>query len=68
MLQGIHPSIRGEVWEFLLGCYDTKSTFNEREQIRQRRRYTAALCSSFSCTSPTIHKIHLVLAALSGLV
>ncbi|KAF8391501.1 hypothetical protein HHK36_023806 [Tetracentron sinense] len=36
---GIHPSIRGEVWEFLLGCYDPKSTFDERDQIRQRRRY-----------------------------
>eukprot|EP00257_Ricinus_communis_P018376 XP_015577086.1 TBC1 domain family member 15 isoform X1 [Ricinus communis] len=35
---GIHPSIRGEVWEFLLGCYDPKSTFDEREQIRQCRR------------------------------
>ncbi|CAO2833505.1 unnamed protein product [Amaranthus hypochondriacus] len=35
---GIHPSIRGEVWEFLLGCYDPKSTFDERSQIRQRRR------------------------------
>ncbi|XP_059662519.1 rab GTPase-activating protein 22-like [Cornus florida] len=35
---GIHPSIRGEVWEFLLGCYDPKSTFDERERIRQRRR------------------------------
>ncbi|POO00435.1 Rab-GTPase-TBC domain containing protein [Trema orientale] len=35
---GVHPSIRGEVWEFLLGCYDPKSTFEEREQIRQRRR------------------------------
>ncbi|CAH9107909.1 unnamed protein product [Cuscuta epithymum] len=35
---GIHPSIRGEVWEFLLGCYDPKSTFGERHQLRQRRR------------------------------
>lgn len=35
---GIHPSIRGEVWEFLLGCYDPNSTFEEREQLRQRRR------------------------------
>ncbi|GLU23576.1 hypothetical protein SLE2022_395690 [Rubroshorea leprosula] len=35
---GIHPSIRGEVWEFLLSCYEPKSTFEEREQIRQRRR------------------------------
>ncbi|XP_011095343.1 TBC1 domain family member 15 isoform X1 [Sesamum indicum] len=39
---GIHPSIRGEVWEFLLGCYDPKSTFEEREQIRQRRRISYA--------------------------
>ncbi|KAK9212581.1 hypothetical protein WN943_001963 [Citrus x changshan-huyou] len=35
---GIHPSIRGEVWEFLLGCCEPKSTFDEREEIRQRRR------------------------------
>ncbi|KAG8365047.1 hypothetical protein BUALT_Bualt18G0062400 [Buddleja alternifolia] len=35
---GIHPSIRGAVWEFLLGCYDPKSTFDERDEIRQRRR------------------------------
>ncbi|KAL0353603.1 UNVERIFIED_CONTAM: GTPase-activating protein gyp7 [Sesamum angustifolium] len=39
---GIHPSIRGEVWEFLLGCYDPKSTFEERDQIRQRRRVSYA--------------------------
>lgn len=35
---GVHPTIRGEVWEFLLGCFDPGSTFDEREQIRQRRR------------------------------
>ncbi|GAB2284654.1 hypothetical protein Dimus_019106 [Dionaea muscipula] len=35
---GVHPSIRGEVWEFLLGCYDQESTFEEREQIREKRR------------------------------
>ncbi|KAL2247597.1 small G protein signaling modulator 1-like [Sesamum indicum] len=35
---GIHPSIRGEVWEFLLGCYDPKSTYEEREEIREQRR------------------------------
>ncbi|KAF7833869.1 TBC1 domain family member 15-like [Senna tora] len=35
---GIHPTIRGEVWEFLLGCYDPNSSSEEREQIRQRRR------------------------------
>ncbi|KHN36718.1 TBC1 domain family member 15 [Glycine soja] len=37
-IRGVHPSIKGEVWEFLLGCYDPKSTFEERYQIRQRRR------------------------------
>ncbi|KAL5071936.1 hypothetical protein RYX36_022823 [Vicia faba] len=36
--QGIHPSIRGEIWEFLLSYYETKSTIEEREEIRQRRR------------------------------
>ncbi|XP_042515533.1 GTPase-activating protein gyp7-like isoform X2 [Macadamia integrifolia] len=35
---GIHPSIKGAVWEFLLGCYDPNSTFDERSQLRQRRR------------------------------
>ncbi|ERM93697.1 hypothetical protein AMTR_s00004p00218000 [Amborella trichopoda] len=35
---GIHPSIRGEVWEFLLGCFDPKSTFEERDHLRQHRR------------------------------
>ncbi|GKB16943.1 Rab-GTPase-TBC domain-containing protein, partial [Tanacetum coccineum] len=35
---GIHPPIRGHVWEFQLGCYDPKSTFDEREHIRQRQR------------------------------
>uniref|UniRef100_A0A0D9XTN5 Rab-GAP TBC domain-containing protein n=1 Tax=Leersia perrieri TaxID=77586 RepID=A0A0D9XTN5_9ORYZ len=34
---GVHPTIRGEVWEFLLGCFDPGSTFDEREQIRQKR-------------------------------
>ncbi|RLN39407.1 TBC1 domain family member 15-like [Panicum miliaceum] len=35
---GVHPAIRGEVWEFLLGCYDPGSTFDERDQVRHRRR------------------------------
>ncbi|KAG2533642.1 hypothetical protein PVAP13_9NG016251 [Panicum virgatum] len=35
---GVHPAIRGEVWEFLLGCYDPGSTFDERDQIRHRRK------------------------------
>ncbi|KAL6909621.1 hypothetical protein ACP4OV_001902 [Aristida adscensionis] len=35
---GVHPAIRGEVWEFLLGCFDPGSTFDEREHIRHTRR------------------------------
>ncbi|XP_058094633.1 rab GTPase-activating protein 22-like isoform X1 [Magnolia sinica] len=35
---GVHPSIKGVVWEFLLGCYDPKSTFDERGELRLRRR------------------------------
>ncbi|KAJ4726924.1 TBC1 domain family member 15 [Melia azedarach] len=35
---GIHPSIKGLVWEFLLGCFDPDSTFEERNQLRQQRR------------------------------
>ncbi|KAF7069742.1 hypothetical protein CFC21_075326 [Triticum aestivum] len=35
---GVHPAIRGEVWEFLLGCFDPESTFDDRDHIRQARR------------------------------
>ncbi|XP_074268617.1 uncharacterized protein LOC141591988 isoform X1 [Silene latifolia] len=35
---GVHPSVRGAVWEFLLGCYDPNSTFDDRSLLRQRRR------------------------------
>ncbi|XP_048233007.1 TBC1 domain family member 15 isoform X3 [Ricinus communis] len=35
---GVHPTIKGLVWEFLLGCYDPNSTFEERNQLRQNRR------------------------------
>ncbi|KAL5702350.1 hypothetical protein ACHQM5_027578 [Ranunculus cassubicifolius] len=35
---GIHPSIRGVVWEFLLGCYDPDSTYGDRDELKQRRR------------------------------
>ncbi|KAM6592176.1 hypothetical protein CsatA_014781 [Cannabis sativa] len=35
---GVHPSIKGAVWEFLLGCYDPNSTFEERSILKQRRR------------------------------
>nr|KAJ0187310.1 hypothetical protein LSAT_V11C900493970 [Lactuca sativa] len=37
-IKGIHPTIRGEVWEFLLGCFDPKSTYEERKEIRLTRR------------------------------
>ncbi|BAF28536.1 Os11g0587500 [Oryza sativa Japonica Group] len=40
---GVHPTIRGEVWEFLLGCFDPGSTFDEREQIREKRRIQYAI-------------------------
>lgn len=35
---GVHPLIKGVVWEFLLGCFDPNSTFEERSQLRERRR------------------------------
>ncbi|KAL3647718.1 hypothetical protein CASFOL_008686 [Castilleja foliolosa] len=35
---GIHPTIKGAVWEFLLGCYDPNSTYDERNEIREQRR------------------------------
>ncbi|XP_072980813.1 rab GTPase-activating protein 22 isoform X1 [Typha angustifolia] len=35
---GVHPTIKGVVWEFLLGCYDPKSTFQERTNLREHRR------------------------------
>lgn len=35
---GVHPSIKGVVWEFLLGCYDPNSNYEERNILRQHRR------------------------------
>ncbi|BBH10167.1 Ypt/Rab-GAP domain of gyp1p superfamily protein [Prunus dulcis] len=35
---GVHPAIKGVVWEFLLGCFDPNSTFDDRNQLRQGRR------------------------------
>nr|GMD69058.1 TBC1 domain family member 15-like isoform X2 [Ipomoea batatas]GMD71127.1 TBC1 domain family member 15-like isoform X2 [Ipomoea batatas]GMD73076.1 TBC1 domain family member 15-like isoform X2 [Ipomoea batatas] len=35
---GIHPSIKAAVWEFLLGCFDPSSTFEERNELKQQRR------------------------------
>ncbi|KAI4384863.1 hypothetical protein MLD38_002960 [Melastoma candidum] len=35
---GIHPCIRQEVWPFLLGVYDLKSSKEERDEIRTQNR------------------------------
>ncbi|KAL0725034.1 hypothetical protein Bca4012_039633 [Brassica carinata] len=35
---GVDPSIRPEVWLFLLGVYDLKSTDEERDSIRQQKQ------------------------------
>lgn len=37
----MHPTIRGEVWGFLLGCFNPGSTFDGRDQIREQRRSIA---------------------------
>lgn len=33
-------SIRAEVWEFLLGCYELGTTLAYRELVRQARRFS----------------------------
>ncbi|KAF4362454.1 hypothetical protein G4B88_016037 [Cannabis sativa] len=38
ILGGVDPSIRPEVWEFLLGCYTLGSTADYRRQLRAARR------------------------------
>ncbi|KAK4254827.1 hypothetical protein QN277_007914 [Acacia crassicarpa] len=38
VLGGIDPSIRPEVWEFLLGCYALGSTAEYRRRLREARR------------------------------
>nr|GEX84386.1 hypothetical protein [Tanacetum cinerariifolium] len=40
MLGGVDPSIRPEVWEFLLGCYTLSSTADYRRRLRTARRVT----------------------------
>ncbi|XP_006283370.2 small G protein signaling modulator 1 [Capsella rubella] len=35
---GVHPSIRPEVWPFLLGVFDLNSTKEERDSIRQLKQ------------------------------
>ncbi|QCE09099.1 gem associated protein 8 [Vigna unguiculata] len=38
VLGGVDPSIRPEVWEFLLGCYTLSSTAEYRRRLRAARR------------------------------
>ncbi|KAK2983951.1 hypothetical protein RJ640_002896 [Escallonia rubra] len=38
VLGGVDPSIRPEVWEFLLGCYSLSSTADYRRELRTARR------------------------------
>lgn len=38
VLGGVDPSIRPEVWEFLLGCYALGTTADYRRQLRTARR------------------------------
>ncbi|KZV48465.1 small G protein signaling modulator 1-like [Dorcoceras hygrometricum] len=38
VLGGVDPSIRAEVWEFLLGCYTLSSTTEYRRKLRTARR------------------------------
>ncbi|XP_024994708.1 GTPase-activating protein gyp7-like isoform X4 [Cynara cardunculus var. scolymus] len=35
---GVHPSIRAEVWPFLLGVYDLKSSKEERDAVKTKNR------------------------------
>ncbi|TKY48307.1 TBC1 domain family member 15 [Spatholobus suberectus] len=37
-VKGVDPSIRPEVWEFLLGCYTLSSTAEYRRRLRAARR------------------------------
>nr|XP_043605940.1 rab GTPase-activating protein 22-like isoform X2 [Erigeron canadensis] len=35
---GVHPSLRAEVWPFLLGVYDLKSSKEERDTLKNKNR------------------------------
>ncbi|KAG8053730.1 hypothetical protein GUJ93_ZPchr0001g32785 [Zizania palustris] len=45
VLGGVDPSIRAEVWEFLLGCYGLSSTSEYRSKLRAVRRFYTFLFS-----------------------
>ncbi|ONK79593.1 uncharacterized protein A4U43_C01F7950 [Asparagus officinalis] len=62
---GVHPTIKGVVWEFLLGCYDPDSTFDERTQLRQQRRLEYnTLKSKCKEMEPTVGSGRLITAAM----
>lgn len=39
-VKGVLHAIGGEVWEFLLGCFDLENTFDEHKQIGWTRRFS----------------------------
>nr|CAB3472623.1 unnamed protein product [Digitaria exilis] len=56
-VQGVDPSIRAEVWEFLLGCYALGSTSEYRGKLRAARRekyhYLIRQCQSMHASIGT---------------
>ncbi|XP_071685990.1 rab GTPase-activating protein 22-like isoform X2 [Rutidosis leptorrhynchoides] len=57
VLGGVDPSIRPEVWEFLLGCYSLSTTADYRRRLRtaRRKRYRDLIkqCQSMSSSIGT---------------
>ncbi|CAO2207693.1 unnamed protein product [Urochloa humidicola] len=57
VLGGVDPSIRAEVWEFLLGCYALSSTSEYRAKLRAARRekyhYLIKQCQSMHASIGT---------------
>ncbi|TKW12867.1 hypothetical protein SEVIR_5G063600v4 [Setaria viridis] len=57
VLGGVDPSIRAEVWEFLLGCYALSSTSEYRGKLRAARRekyhYLIRQCQSMHASIGT---------------
>ncbi|CAO2161917.1 unnamed protein product [Urochloa humidicola] len=57
VLGGVDPSIRAEVWEFLLGCYALSSTSEYRGKLRAARRekyhYLVRQCQSMHASIGT---------------
>ncbi|XVE81009.1 hypothetical protein DITRI_Ditri15bG0028100 [Diplodiscus trichospermus] len=55
ILGGVDPSIRPEVWEFLLGCYTLGSTSDYRRQLRTARRSTPECYNDLIKQCQTMH-------------